>query len=81
MAGGKTGKKILNKQQKLLKAHDFHNFITEFLYLTHTHDTLLQKCKLMQTFNNYDVFMFVFRKSERSLLAIALNFTCIPIPP
>ena len=40
----KTGKKILNKQLKLLKAHNFNNFITEILYLTHPHDTLLQKC-------------------------------------
>ena len=51
----KTGKKIFNKQLKLLKAYDFRNFITEFLYLTHLHDTLLRKRKLMQTFNNYNI--------------------------
>ena len=79
--GEKTGKTILSKQQNFLKAHNFHNFNTEFLYLTHLHDTLLQKCKLMLTFKNYGIFMFVYCKNERSILAIASNFTCIPIPP
>ena len=80
--GEKTGKTILKKHQNFLKAHNFHNFNTEFLYLTHLHDTLLQKCKLMLTFKNYGIFMFVHRKkNERSILAIASNFTCIPIPP
>jgi hypothetical protein len=62
--GEKTGKTILNKQQKLLKAYDLRSLITEFLYLTHPHDTLLHKCKLMQTFNNCDIFMLVFLRTK-----------------
>ena len=62
--GEKTGKTILNKQQKLLKAYDLRSLITEFLYLTHPQDTLLHKCKLMQTFNNYDIFMLVFLRTK-----------------
>ena len=62
--GEKTGKTILNKQQKLLKAYDLRSLITEFLYFTHPHDTLLHKCKLMQTFNNCDIFMLVFLRTK-----------------